>query len=265
MDLLIPGSILYVTLANSLFTSNGTESTVIAGHPSDVGYQEGIREEAIFDNIRGFAQISSLQVVVSDQKNNCLRMIDRTTDSTSPFSGVCDSVDSPLFRPYGVMLDKKNSSHIFATVPTSVVTVNMETGNISTFYDSTPNPVQYFTQAPDGDVFVSYNHVIYKISYFSRELTLISGDSDFGSADGTLLEARYNAPRELQFLTEYTLLVADMKNNMLRLIDLSAENVTSIEVCQSDMPGCRPMSLLMTNDTLFVGNGFTPIQKFTCK
>ena len=85
-----PGHIIHSDLY-VLMTSDGTTTHLIAGNSTQGGYREGVGAEARFNYITGFAQISVKLIVVADFYNHCMRLIDRTTNNTSVFSGQCKS------------------------------------------------------------------------------------------------------------------------------------------------------------------------------
>lgn len=90
IDLYSPGSVVY-TDKNSLKTSDGTSSKIIAGDTLKWEYIEGKGAEARFEFISGFTQLTDKRLVVADYYNHCLRLIDRSIGTTSAFSGQCKS------------------------------------------------------------------------------------------------------------------------------------------------------------------------------
>ena len=85
LDRYRPGFILY-TDKNALMTSDGTTTHLIAGNSTQYGYREGVGAEARFSYIKGLEQISEKLVVVADSANHCMRLIDRTSNTSSLFS-----------------------------------------------------------------------------------------------------------------------------------------------------------------------------------
>ena len=108
MDQIRPGYVIFTDWC-ALMTSDGT-THVLAGNSYQQGYKGGIGGEARFDKITEFAQISKKRVVLADYHNDCLRLIARTSYSTSAFSGWCQSVRyRHWFRnPWSELLDKKD-------------------------------------------------------------------------------------------------------------------------------------------------------------
>ena len=95
LDRYRPGFIVH-TDKHALITSDGTTTHVIAGNSTQRGYREGVGAEARFFYLRGFAQISEKLIVVADWGNHCMRLIDRTSNTTSLFSGQCKSFSQLL-------------------------------------------------------------------------------------------------------------------------------------------------------------------------
>ena len=122
MDQYHPGYIIYDD-SHALMTSNGKRTHLIAGHPKQAGYKEGVGAKAMFHFITGFTQISQERVVVADWRNNYLRLINCTTGVTSVFSGKCqhsgrghqEGHPGQFHRPYAVVMDKKNGNQLLIT------------------------------------------------------------------------------------------------------------------------------------------------------
>jgi len=58
---------------------------------SQSGYREGQGLSARFNLITSFHQVNFSHIIVVDKRNHCLRLVNRTTNSTSPFAGRCGS------------------------------------------------------------------------------------------------------------------------------------------------------------------------------
>ena len=83
-----PGFIIY-TCNCALMTSDGATTYVIAGNVTEKGYKEGVGTSATFESLYELTQISKKNIVVVDFHNHCLRLIDRTSNSTTVFAGQC--------------------------------------------------------------------------------------------------------------------------------------------------------------------------------
>ena len=105
----------------------------------------------------------------------------------------------------------------------------------------------------------------YRISYTEKITTLIAGSSTStrGYRDSSLLNSLFNFPKELIFIQNNNLLIiADWGNHKLRLLHL--DKVTTLNLCNSCVSLDRPNSIMLTNDSLYVGQWYK-ILKFKCK
>ena len=256
-----PGYLVY-TDKHALMTSDGTTTHLIAGSSTQGGYREGVGAEARFYYIRGFAQISEKLLVVVDRYNHCLRLIDRSTNQTSVFSGLCESRGyedgSPgqFDYPFFVVIDKRDKNQLFITDyrNSAVRTVNVTSKVADTFVQSDSlKYIKCITQEEEsGDLYVTANNAVYRITYTQTTVSLISGSpgENYGHKDSTLLKSLFDLPYELIFITPKTLLIADRGNNKLRIVDMNSDKVTTLNVTNSLN---SPRSLLLTNDSLYVG------------
>ena len=260
LDRYRPGFIVY-TDKHALMTSDGTTTHLIAGNSTQEGYREGVGAEARFYTIAGFAQISEKLVIVADYLNSCLRLIDRTNNNTSEFSGLCGgSLGYENGRPgrfkflESAVLDKRDKNQLLIVDPDNLAvrTVNVSSRVVDTFVES--DSLQYIRritqEEKSGDLYVTAKNSVYRIIYINRTVSLISGNDNGYYRDSTLLDSQFNFPTELIFITPKNLLVADRNNNNLRLLDMNSDKVTTLNVTNSLD---RPTSLLLTNNSLYVG------------
>ena len=96
--------------------------------------------EARFSTITGFTQISEKLVVVADSNNYCMRLIDRTTNDTSEFSGQCgesngyeDGRPGRFGYPWSVVIDKRDKNQLLITEYNAAVrTVDVKSQAVGT-------------------------------------------------------------------------------------------------------------------------------------
>ena len=273
LDRYRPGFIIYSD-AHALVTSYRTTAHLIAGNSAQKGYREGVGAEAWFTYIAGFAQISEKLVVVADTENNCLRLIDRSTNNTSVFSGQCKSrgyeggLPGQFSYPHFVVIDKRDKNQLFITdfFNSAVRNVTVNSRVAGTFVQS--DSLKYITgitqEEESGDLYVTAYHALYRITYTQRTVSLISGSPGYyssGYTDSTLRDSLFNVPHGLIFITPKTLLVADDDNNKLRLVDMNSDKVTTLNVTNSLS---SPRSLLLTNNSLYVGQD-KKITQYKCE
>ena len=266
LDLYQPGYIIY-TDKYALMTSNGDKTHLIAGNPAENGYKGGVGEEARFGAIHGITHISKRLVVVVDTSNHCLRVIERTTRSTSVLSGICRGSpgyqDGRLARfnlPLSVVVDQKDKHQLHVTdfFNKAVRTVNVKSRIVSTFVKSDSfTRLNFMTQHKQtGDLYVTPDRSVFKIAYVTKKITLISanpyGNDPFKELYGLI------------FISHDTLLLADYSNNKLRLLDTHTHEATTLNVSNASNNLRLPISILLTDNCLYVGQ-FHQIVKYQCK
>ena len=244
-DPLIPGNIIVGT-ESGLLTANAGEASAIAGGELNGGQ--------IFDQIRGIAPTSATEFIVSDFNNRCLKLVHRCTGTVEEFSGICEF---DIRIPSGMQRDINDGDQILFVQDNNVMAVNISDASVTVFAEgnSTTGDLQTgITQNQDGDIYVTSFDSILRISYGDRQFSRIT------------LQPQFINPNNLVFIDDHTLLVPDLLNNKLRLVDLSAGSVTSVDVFRGAVaPFCLPTSLLLTDDALYVGCVRDSVQKFTCE
>ena len=253
-------------------TSDGTTTHLIAGSSFQEGYREGVGAEARFRYITGFTQISEKLVVVADCSNRCMRMIDRTTNATSVFSGQCGSYGYQDGHPgqfsyiWSVVIDKRDKNQLLITDHwnKAVRTVDVMSQVVGTFVmsDSLRYIIGITQEEKSGDLYVTADHAVYRITYTQRAVSLISGSPGTdGYRDSTLLDSLFYNRYELIFTAPHVLLIADSLNNKLRLVHMNSDKVTTLNVTNSLN---YPRSLLLTNNSLYVGHSMK-ITRYKCE
>ena len=134
-------------------------------------------------------------------------------------------------------------------------TVNVSSRVVGTFVKTdSPDHITGITQdEKSGDLYVTAYNAVYRIAYTQRNVSLISGSPGYlsrGYIDSTLLKSLFDYPVHLIVITPGTLLLADQKNKKLRLVDMKSDKVTALNV--KNLLNA-PASLLLTNDSLYVG------------
>ena len=120
----------------------------------------------------------------------------------------------------------------------AVRTVGVRSQAVGTFVksDSLKNIRGITQDGKNGDLFVTADNALYRITYTQRTVTLISGSPgwNYGYKDSTLLDSLFDWPSELIFIKPNTLLIADYDNNKLR--DRKSTRLNSSHVKRSRMP-----------------------------
>ena len=282
-----PGHIIYAD-QYALKTSDGTNTSIVAGSPTENNYREAVGIDSRFEIIRGFAQVADGRIIVADTGNNCLRQVNRTSSVTSVFSGPCKASryrgmsEVPLNSPWSVIVDNQNSSLLLFTDHYNhvVKSVEISTGVVSNFSRQEKNHepkyyvVTYMAQDTNGDIFITGYRAIYRIAYDQRTIQHISGSlRHSGYRDSTLLNSLYDRITDLAFIGPGTFLVIEER---LRLVHTNSNRVTTVDrrVSYEFLWRCKwgsmcrrhphPESLLVTNDSLYVG-WLGRIKRYKCE
>ena len=277
-DQYVPGNILFSD-SHSLKTTDGTTTSLIAGSSSS-GYSMSSGSSARFRDITGFHQVTSTRVFLVDTGNHCMRMLDRTSNASYvSYAGRCctrsyaDGTSSARFYyPRSAIADKKASGRLLVTDRNyhaiRHVYTSPSSGSyhyVTTFFRSSSSiyPRGITQESSSGDLFITSdgNYNIYRLSYTSKTLTLVSGISSSGFHDGYPCQTRFHNPYDLLLLGPHTLLIADVSNNRLRLLDLIS--FMTISLCSGaatttdgNLTACTirsPYSVTAIHDSLFIG------------
>ena len=134
-------------------------------------------------------------LVAVDQYNHCLRRIHRDSGLTTTFSGVCtssgyqDGTQAKFFFPTSIIRDNQNGGQLLVTADynAAIRTVAVSDGSVGTLIKSSTHLYpDYLTQNTVGDIFVTTNYAVYRISYARKTITLIAGSpGTTGSRDGS--------------------------------------------------------------------------------
>ena len=268
-----PGNIIYSD-KHSLKTTDGVTTAIIAGYPSEPGYVDAYGENAGFEFITGFIGITAKILIAADHNNHCLRRIQRDTRLTTTFSGVSgssgyqDGTPAKFYYPRSITRDNQNSSQLLVTdeYNSAIRTVAVSDGSVGTLIKSDALWRSWsLTQNTAGDIFVTTNSVVYRISYTEKTITLIAGSPvTLRYRDSSLLNSLFYFPRELTFIQTNKLLIADEDNHKLRILDLDKDKVTTLNLCNGCVSLYRPYSIMLTNNSLYVGL-YQEILRFKCK
>ena len=218
------------------------------------GFNDGASASAQFNEPRGIAVLSSLNVLlVADRNNNRIRLIDLlgnvtaspgsvTTRAGSGIPGFLDNFGTlaQFFNPTGVAVDSEFNVYVadasnsrireIDTIP--IVTTLAGTG-IPGFLDDIGALAQFFSPtgvAVDSEfnVYVadSLNHRIRKIDTIPI-VTTLAGTGVAGFNDGASTSAQFNGPIGVAVDSEFNVYVADLINQRIRKIDPFG-NVTTL-------------------------------------
>lgn len=272
MDLLNSDRLLFSDSFLIRFT-DGETSAVLFGS-NEEGYVEGKATDARFAKIMGFIQFNTSIIMAIDHKNHCLRLLDRTLNRTSPFIGNCTNsgfadgkgVNAKFSRPNAAVIFPADSSKALVADPgnTALREVDLTQNSVRTTYQHTKFRYLWslsFSPMQNDVLFLAIDGYIGQLNTENYMYSNITGEFSYGGySDGTLSEARFNYPESIVALSSTLIIVADYFNNILRLVDIDRNRVSSI--CSDDdstedifSQSCdmnRPNALLHTTEHLFV-------------
>lgn len=271
-DLYIPGNVIYTDHC-ALKTTDGITSSIVSGYATCYNHKWA-GDITRFWHLTGFRQISPSKVVVVDYLKHCLKLIDRVTLQVSRYAGVCDSggyaegtSDAQFDLPYSVVSDIKNPDMLLVTDTNNgavrhVTILTSAPASVTNFVINLDKP-QGITQHPvTGNMFVTdeKGSKIWKILYSNQTAYYFSGGTT-GYRDCEILDSYFNRARELIFISDNDLLVADSLNHRLRVLHSQNSHVSSL--CTGNdghVDGGKatctlfyPRALMVLNDTLYVG------------
>ena len=189
-------------------------------------YVEGSGTAARFDHIHDLDFLSPTELICTDYRNDCLRLVNFTQTSavTSTFAGRCEDgqvvdgsrIDTARFdHPTCAELNSDHSIAFVQGVSKKMRVINLETDDVTT--------IATFSVGHWGMEFFDDN-LLYLLSYHkvtafrldTNELSVVAGGDSAGNAIGSFQQTRFNSPnRVLQWRDDeqVLLLVADNKNN----------------------------------------------------
>ena len=249
------------------FNTRDKRFTSIAGNSSAWGYRDGVDDEALFDVISGFTQITSSTVVVADRNNHCLRQIDRSTRRVSHYAGVCrtsgyedGAADQAKFVwPWSVYVNKNNNTNLLVTDKG-----NKALREVSTITQRVITLMSVAQYSPYAIAWHPRNNSIIYISCYCVVITvdMTSVSSGYNTLTGSYCtEDRDDSwLYDIIFLTDATLLLADAQYNQLYVYNINTN--TSHSICtgerdslDGDISQCKlyfPSSLLRVNNHIYM-------------
>ena len=259
---------------------------LVAGHPTEKGFKDGVKKDARFRSPYGITVDSDGNVLVADTLNHALRKVTRqgavSTLAGTSVSGFADGVGEARFNhPMGVAINAQGT--IFVTdsqnhclrqvilsdgVSASVTTLAGVGGNAG-FADAS-GPTARFNMPcglaldMDGNLVVSdlNNCCIRKVTTTEGRVTTVAGQAgQRGYADGEGAAARFKNPFGVVVDGSNNILVADTSSHCIRMISGDKARVTTVagstEAGDADGTGVlarfnNPVALALDEDSLLV-------------
>jgi WD40 repeat protein len=179
--------------------------TTVAGGGVD-GHQDGAAAQAQFRWPHSLALLSDGCVLVADRNNHCIRMLSADMQEISTVAGSSElgpGVAGP--GRYGAYQDGAAAQARFR-YPSCLAVL------------------------PDGRVLVADfgNACIRMLSANLQEVSTVAGDGVAGHQDGAAAQARFYWPSDLVVMLDGRVLVADKRNNCIRVLSANLQEVSTL-------------------------------------
>lgn len=189
---------LFVATHTAIYLKAHGRFTLIAGHPSEIGFMDGEMSEARFNGIYGLALMPDGRVFLTDNGNHSVRLVSPSGKVTTVVGDGQKGFSNGIGRearfngPHGIVVDSKG--HVFVTD--------------------------------------TCNHCIRSLfPFFDRWAvrTVYGKGEEKGYANGVNDEVRFNSPKGLAFNSEEELIVADYGNQSVRKVTSLSEGWQNLE------------------------------------
>ena len=191
---------LFVGTRTALYMKTNKRVTLIAGHQSEKGYQDGKGSEARFNEISGLALMRDGGIMLVDKYNHSVRLV-------SP-DGEVSTVAGTTEKGF---VDNCSGYNARFNEPHGIVAIN-----------------EWFLFVSD-----SSNHCIRRLSRLRGENywqvhTVCGKGQENGYVNGPARGARFNYPMGLALNMEEDIIIADKCNDSVRKFMMSAGRVTTV-------------------------------------
>lgn len=219
--------------AISIVDLQPSTATAYAGLPAESGYRESVGTEARFHTVISFCQISKDSIVVVDQRNYCLRMIDRQTGATSTLVGRCQRRKQPdeqqktamdelrMINPGVVVFDNASLS-LFVADTTIVYRVDLASNTVHT-HTTSPRTLASMILVKETDYVIAVmDHTVMRL--YAGELNLapvsiVGNVARSGDEHGTLNATLLSQPKGIVEFHPNVYLIADHHNNRVKMLN----------------------------------------------
>lgn len=268
-DKFIPGNILF-SERYAIRTTDGSITSTIAGNDSLYGYEEGIGSSARFNHVSSLVQVSATTVILADERNSCLRRLNRWTAMTSQFAGNCsnsqyypkDGSEPTFLYPRSIIVDQKfwgqllvGDSHFLR----SVTFIGMPIAR--TLFQYEHSIIEITQDLMSGYIYILGYWSLVRFDRMKNESITLAGEYGDYLQDLALFSEKIRM-FDMIILSDKTFLVSAPVKMELIMIDLNL-NMT-FPICASirskfkgNLNSCehsQPMSLAVIGRTLFFGD-----------
>jgi len=230
---------------------NGTRSTILAAAPpyfsnilvvpggtfyfgghTALMYWDGRQTQTVasgFANLTRIRHLPGGQILALDGDGSKVVTIDPASGAQTP---IADDRENPFAKPTDIAMIDAERAYVLYNDPPQIFSHNFATGETrkvagdgrlryATPGNAWESPLYYpasLAASPAGDLFVSEQHGVLRISRHTGYLSRYAGDPQTaGFVDGPRRAARFRSIRGLSVASNGSLLVSDTYNNRLRI------------------------------------------------
>ena len=260
-----------------MLTSDGTYRNVIVGQHYSwpvYDYAEGRGINATFSEISFFIQRNDTEVLIADKNNGCIRQLDRLTNITELFAGVCEKLRgysdivrdgnrlNATFRRINSLFLYKSTLFILESNAQRIRKLDLVSDEVSTVVTSENFTLSHHlpqTMVADSITGLMYVTTTYGLAVYnptSDTFRYMVSYQQKGYQDGSLDASRWYYNNGMVYLPNNTLIIADINNGHLRIVNLKSENVTTwCFYNPKTLQNCtitKPMALAIIGCSLYV-------------
>lgn len=245
------GAMTYLTGAGRVNATSGQTNGFQNGNACPNEQERGVSGCAYFDRPTGSVLSASGKFLyVADSSNHAIRRVtvrgtnkgEVTTVAGDGTAGYVNGVGTSarFSAPIGLALNPDGTKLYVADRDNHVIRqIDLATNNVTTLAGAGSNgyldaelneavfsyPEWITVQESTGDIFISEvgGHDIRLIDMSAGVTKLVSGAGTRGFKNGSASEAKFNNPRGLLLLNDRKLLVAELYNDLIRVIDIEGE------------------------------------------
>ncbi|XP_067950884.1 hepatocyte growth factor receptor-like isoform X1 [Watersipora subatra] len=283
-DQLNPGGFIAANQHSLTLITPDLRAVIVAGKENGSGYNESFGGYATFSNVVDAAQYNNGEdILVADNKNNCIRTVNKDSRRTRTFVGRCDfggsftgtvpALEANIPGPFSILHDQERNRFFYLTYePSSIIEHNLSTDEVTLRYQNPEEFVETWAFVADSTfsyLYVTHEGGISKMDTNDWNKTLVAGSNKWEEGEplnGPLLEARFDLPgRMVWLIQDQVLLVSEPYKHSFRVINLEDGLVTTIckgedrynptyilggpKTCEMN----NPLGLTVSNGSVYIG------------
>lgn len=227
---------LIISLWNSLtIVDENFQEHPIVGQTETSGFRDGQGTAALFTWVTSFIQLSSQVLLAVDHYNHCIRAVNRVTNTTSTFAGICQNgghndqglSQSRFYKPYGLLKDPKANNRFYVSDEYNNVIRKISGNTVSTASQPLNEPRGMAFDFMGENIYITIRHGLARFSLSNNHLHFLTQDTN-GYTDGALASSKFSNPYGISRVTGNSFIVADYGNSVLRIVDTAYNRVSSI-------------------------------------